>query len=212
MRIIQVDLNKDYKEAISEAIAVLNFGGTIVYPTDTIYGLGGNALNLRAVEKIFRIKKRNPSKSLPIIAKNMIWVNELVHIKPKHAEVLKKAWPGKVTVVLPKKNIIPDMVTAGGNGVGIRIPDYQFTDRLLGKFGYPITATSANVSGLEGTGDIDHIIEMFNNSLWKPDLIIDVGVLPKSGPSMVLDLTGDKPKILRVGPSKPEQFLKLLEL
>ena len=212
MRIIQVDLSKDYREAIDEAIAVLNYGGTVVYPTDTIYGLGANALNLNAVEKIYKIKKRSFSKPLPIIVKNMIWVNELAYVNSKNEEILKKAWPGRVTAILPKKNIIPNTVTARGNSIGMRIPDYMFIDKLLGRFGYPLTATSANISGGEGTEDINRIIEMFKNALWKPDLIIDVGILPKSDPSTVIDLTMEKPKILRVGPSRPDQFLKLLDI
>ncbi len=212
MRIIQVDLNKDYKDIIGEAIAVLNSGGVVVYPTDTIYGLGANALDPKAIEKIFKIKKRSLSKPLPIIVKNMIWVNELAHVTSKKEAILKKAWPGKVTAILPKKNIVPDIITARTRGIGIRIPDYIFVDKLLGRFGYPLTATSANISGIEGTGDIHKIIETFQSVLWKPDLIIDAGILPKSGPSMVVDLTTEKPKILRVGPSKPEEFLKLLEL
>ena len=212
MRIIQVDLNKDYKEVLDEAVHVLSAGGVIVYPTDTIYGLGANAMNLKGVERIFRIKKRSLSKPLPIIAKNMNWVNELAHVSPRHLKILSKAWPGKVTAVLPKRSVVPDMVTARAKTVGIRIPHHIFTDKLLGRFGYPLTATSANLSGGEGTTDIHQIIAVFENSLWKPDLVIDAGILPKSGPSMVLDLTGGKPKILRVGPSKPEEFLKLLEL
>lgn len=211
MNIIQVDLNKDYTEAIRETVAVLSSGGTVVYPMDTTYGLGANALDIRAVEKVFKIKKRSFSKPLPIIVKNMIWVNELAYINKRNEEILKKCWPGKVTAVLPKKNIIPDVITASSRGVGIRIPDHIFVDKLLGKFGYPLTATSANIFGEEPTNDIDEIIEQFKRSIWKPDLIIDVGVLPKSSPSMIVDLTTDKPKILRVGPSKPDQFLKLLE-
>ncbi len=212
MRVIQIDLNKDYREAIDEAVAILSLGGVVVYPTDTIYGLGANALDLKGVERIFRIKKRSLSKPLPIIAKNMIWVNELAYINSKNKELLKKAWPGKITAILPKKNIVPSMVTAQAGAVGIRIPDFIFTDKLLGKFGYPLTATSANISGDPETTDINKVIEVFEQALWKPDLIIDAGILPPSDPSMVVDLTSEKPKILRVGPSKPQQFLKLLEL
>ena len=212
MRVIQIDLNKDYREAIDEAVAILSLGGVVVYPTDTIYGLGANALDLKGVERIFRIKKRSLSKPLPIIAKNMIWVNELAYINSKNKELLKKAWPGKITAILPKKNIVPSMVTAQAGAVGIRIPDFIFTDKLLGKFGYPLTATSANISGDPETTDINKVIEVFEQALWKPDLIIDAGILPPSDPSMVVDITSEKPKILRVGPSKPQQLLKLLEL
>lgn len=82
MEIIQVDLNKDYSEAIASAIAVLSSGGVVVYPTDTLYGLGVNALDEKAVEKVFKIKKRSFSKPLPIVVRNMIWAKELAHIEP----------------------------------------------------------------------------------------------------------------------------------
>ena len=167
MRVIKVDLNGDYREAISEVVAVLNSGGVVIYPTDTIYALGANAMNLRGVERIFRIKKRSLAKPLPIFAKNTIWVNELANVNPKIENVLGKIWPGKVTAVLPKKSIVPNMITAQSQTVGIRIPDYLFIDKLLGRFGYPITATSANISGLEGTGNINEIIETFGKALWK---------------------------------------------
>jgi len=225
VRIIQADLNKDYSDVIREAVNILNYGGTVVYPTDTLYGLGANALNEIAVRKIFRIKNRSFSKPLPIIVRDYSWVKELAEIKPKNEQLIRKIWPlgegsgakpgisvGKVTVVLFKKEIIPGALTAEFNSVGIRVPDYLFTDRLLTKFGYPLTSTSANISGQEPTNDINKIIEVFSKSTEKPDLIIDAGILPKSEPSMIIDLTGDKPKILRISSTKPEKLLELLEL
>ncbi len=212
MRIIQIDLNKDYSSTILEAVKVLNSGGVIVYPTDTLYGLGANALNSEAVRRVFAIKQRSLFKPLPVIVKNMVWAKELVYLNQRNEEVLSKIWPGKVTAVLAKRDMVPDVVTAGSKNLGIRIPDYMFIDNLLGKFGYPLTSTSANISGDSGMGDINKIISTFEKYALKPDLIIDAGILPKSSPSTVLDLTTDKPKILRVGPSTPAQFLKLLEL
>ncbi len=225
MRVIQIDLNNDYSDAIKEAVNILSYGGTIIYPTDTLYGLGANALNDIAVRKIFRIKNRDFLKPLPMIARNYSWAKELVEIKPKNEKILKKIWPikdglmsetgysfGKVTVVLPKKDIVPDALTAGLDSVGIRIPDYIFIDKLLAKFGYPLTSTSANISGQVPTNDINTIIEIFSKSTNKPDLILDAGILPQSDPSMIIDLTGDKPKVLRISPTKPEKLLELLEL
>ncbi len=212
MKIIQVDLNKDYSYVIREVVNVLNYGGTIIYPTDTLYGLGANALNEVAVRKVFRIKERSFSKPVPMIVGNYSWIKELAKIKKLQEEIIKKVWPGKVTVVLFKKDIVPGVLTAGFNSVGIRIPDYVFTDRLLTEFGYPLTSTSANISGQDPTNDINKIIEIFSKSTEKPDLIIDAGILPKSDPSMIIDLTGDKPKILRISPTNPEKLLKLLEL
>lgn len=210
MRVLSVNLNKDYTDVILEAVTVLRGGGVIVYPTDTVYGLGANACDWNAVEQVFKIKNRPLSKPLPIVARNMKWVKELVFMLPKLEEKLSLLWPSATTVVLPKKNIIPKIVTSGHKTVGIRIPDYPFIGRLLGKFGYPLTATSANISGEEPTGDIKKVIASFVDKIWKPDLIIDAGVLSPSQPSTILDLSKIKPRILRVGPSRPEQLLKLL--
>ena len=214
MKIVQVDLNKDYSEALKEAVAVLGRGGVIIYPADTLYGIGCNALDEKAVRKIFEIKKRPLSKPLPIIVRDIKWAKELADITKKNEKILEKIWPGRVTAVLPKKEIIPDILTSGQRTVGMRVPDYSLLGHLLKKFGYPITSTSANISGQESTNDINEIIRIFSEQFMikQPDLILDVGILPKSEPSTVLDLTTDKPKILRVGPSKPEEFLKLLNI
>ncbi len=212
MQIVKIDLNKNYDDVIAEACRVLRLGGVIVYPTDTVYGLGANACDSLAVDQIFKIKKRTYSKPLPIIARNITWVEALACLNRKTKKALESIWPGAVTAVLPNREHLSSLVTAGGISVGVRIPDFLFTDQLLGKFGYPLTATSANVSGEESTNDINKIIERFQNSNYRPNLIIDAGILPRSKPSTVIDLTSQSPKILKVGPSKPEQLLKLLNL
>ena len=212
MRVIFFDLKKDHTDTLLTVIEVLKKGGVIVYPTDTVYGLGANACDYKAVEQIFKIKKRPLTKPLPIIARNINWVKELAYIPPKLEKILVKIWPGSVTIILPKKDIIPSVVTASRKNVGIRIPDSEFTDKLMGKFGYPLTATSANISGEEGSRDPKKIIEAFQDQLWKPDLILDAGILPKSLPSTILDLSTIQPKILRVGPTKPAQLMEILGL
>ncbi|MBI2063125.1 MAG: threonylcarbamoyl-AMP synthase [Candidatus Yanofskybacteria bacterium] len=210
MKILSIDFNKDYSDVLLEAVNVLRYGGVIVYPTDTVYGLGANACDHHAVDLVFKIKNRPLSKPLPIIARNIKWVVELAFVPPKLEKLLSEIWPGTTTVILPRKKVIPTIVTAGNKNVRIRIPDYTFVDKLLGKYGFPLTATAANISGQETTGDINKIIELFRSQIWKPDLILDAGVLPKSLPATILDLSTIKPKILRVGPSKPGQLMRLL--
>ena len=213
MKILQVDLNKDYSDALKEAVAVLASGGVIICPTDTLYGIGCNALDEKAVRKIFEIKERPLAKPLPMIVRNIKWAKELAYVGIRNEQMLGKIWPGRVTAVLSKKAVVPNILTSNQATVGIRIPDHPLTDQLLKLFGYPIALTSANISGQESTNDIGEIIRIFSNRLTRqPDLILDVGILPKSEPSTILDLTTDKPKILRVGPSKPEEFLKLLNI
>ena len=213
MKIIQIDLNKDYSEALKEAASVLEAGGVIICPTDTIYGIGCNALDEKAVKKIFEIKNRPWAKPLPVVVRDTRWVKELAFVDKKHEATFEKIWPGRVTAILNKKEIIPDIVTSNQKTVGIRIPNHPLIDQLLKLFGYPMALTSANVSGEEPTQDINEIIEIFSQRLSRqPDLILDVGILPKSEPSAILDLTGEKPKISRIGPSKPDELLKILNI
>lgn len=212
MKIVKADLSGDFSEAIQEAIAVLKLGGTIVYPTDTLYGLGANGLDPYAVEKVFKIKQRPKTKPLPIAVRNIKWAKELAFIYKKEEEILNAVWPGAVSVILPKRNIVSDILTAGQPNVAMRVPNNPFVDKLLGRFGYPITSTSANISDELPSSKISEIIERLENSEYKPDLVIDAGDLKESEPSTILDLTSDKPKILRVGPVKPEKLMKLLEL
>ncbi len=211
MKIIQVDLNKDYREAIEAACRILRLGGTVVYPTDTVYGLGANACDHLATEQIFKVKNRPYHKPLPVIVRNLEWVEAVAFVDDRNKKVLQSIWPGTTTAILPKRDHLSSLVMAGGMTVGIRIPNFAFTDQLLGKFGYPLTATSANLSGEEATNDINKIIKRFENAKYRPSLIIDAGILPKSKPSTVLDLASDEPKILRVGPTRPDQLIKLLE-
>ncbi|MBI2003394.1 MAG: threonylcarbamoyl-AMP synthase [Parcubacteria group bacterium] len=212
MEIVKVDLKSDFSEAIDEVIAVLKLGGTIIYPTDTLYALGANAMEPAAVERIFKIKNRAIGKPLPLAVRNIKWAKELAFIYKKEEKILNSVWPGAVTVVLPKRNIVSEIITAGQYSVALRAPNSSFVDKLLGRYGYPLTSTSANLSGEEAPKKISEIIEMFEGNYYRPDLVIDAGDLPKSEPSTILDLTTDRPKILRVGPVKPETLRKLLEI
>lgn len=191
---------------------MLKQGGVVVYPTDTLYGLGANALDSDAVRRVFAVKKRPLAKPLPMLVRNIAWAKELAHISSRQEAILEKVWPGKVTAILEKQAIIPDIVTAGHGTVGMRVAGHPIADALLARFGYPLTATSANISGDEPLRNPDAIVEMFTRSTPMPDLVIDVGTLPESDPSTVVDITAREPKIVRIGASKPDQLLKLLQL
>ena len=209
MKIISVE---NLEEAVKEAVLTLKQGGVIVYPTDTMYGLGTNAMLVNSVDRIFRIKQRPKTKPLPVMIRNMKWAEAVAFVYEREKKILNAIWPGAISVVLPKRREIPDIVTADKNNVALRIPKHDFVDKILGRFGYPITGTSANISGQEPSNKIGDIIEMFKKQSFQPDLIIDAGDLPKSEPSTILDLSSLKPKILRIGLTKPETLLKLLEL
>ena len=212
MQTIQIDMHGDTREAVHDAVRVLEGGGVIVYPTDTLYGLGANALDVGAVQKVFAIKHRARTKPLPMIVRNIAWAKELAFIDSRVEEFLQRVWPGAVTVIVNKRNRVPDVLAAGGRTVGLRVPNHLFVDMLLAKFGYPLTATSANIAGELPSPDPKKIIRIFQDQFSQPDFIIDAGILPASEPSTVVDFTGKKPKVLRVGPAKPKELLKLLKL
>ena len=221
MRILSVDLNKDFNEAVLEACRVLRASGTMIYPTDTAYSLGANACDSVAVEKVFQIKNRHHSKPLPVLVRNLAWAKELAYITPRQEKYLASIWPqataeslrgkpGPVTVILPRREYLSALTTANGMTVGLRVANSPFLDKLLAKLGYPLTATSANLSGEEASNDIDKVVAELETGERQPNLVIDAGVLSKSLPSTVLDLTSDEPKILRVGPTSPELLRRLL--
>lgn len=213
MKVLLVDLNKDYTDALEEAVSVLGRGGVIIYPTDTLYGIGSNALDKKAVSRVFDIKERPLSKPLPMAVRNLKWAKGLAYIGRKQEVILNKVWPGRVTAIVAKRESVPDILTSGRKTAGMRVPDYPLINRMLKLFGYPITSTSANMSGQEPTNDINEIIKIFSGRLARqPDLVLDAGILPKSEPSAIVDLTGDKPKISRIGPSRPDEFMKLLNI
>ncbi len=212
MEIIKINLSTDWNnpKIIHKAITVIQRNGSIVYPTDTVYGLGVNALRAHCLERLFKIKKRPETKPVPVMIGDIAMAKKLAFVDRKTEKVLEAVWPGPVTVVLKKREIVPDILTAGKMTIGLRIPDCRLIQILLANLEEPITATSANFSGSPPLISAVEIIEIFAKAYPRPDLILDAGDLPNSPPSTVLDLTGSQPKILRVGPTSKKDLLKFL--
>lgn len=186
-------------ETISKIIKELKRGKAIICPTDTVYGLLADATNKKAVERIFKIKKRPKNKALPIFVKDLKMAEELAEIDKEQEKFLKKVWPGKVTAVLRQKakNAKLKIYGVDKKTIALRIPNYKLVLGLLKKINRPLTGTSANVSSETASGDIKEVLKQFKSQKLQPDLIIDAGNLPKSKPSTVIDLTASPPKILR---------------
>lgn len=210
MQILKIDLADDYMATIDRAIAIARRGGTMVFPTDTLYGLGCNALDATAVGRIFDIKHRSYVKALPMLVRDLSWARELAYITPEQERIIDQCWPGKVTFVLPRRPIVPAIMCGGGQTVGLRAPEYPLVQSLLRQFGYPIAGTSASVMGTEPTNDATMIIAEFSKTAPQPDLVIDAGTLPDSPPSTVVDLSGRMPRILRQGAVRADKILALL--
>lgn len=213
MEIIKVNLSTDWNNPviIQKAMTVIQRNGSLVYPTDTVYGLGVNALRVHCLERLFKIKKRPETKPVPVIVRDIEMAKKLAFIDKKIEKVLKAVWPGPVTVILKKREVVPDILTAGQRTIGLRIADCRLTQTLMANLAEPITATSANFSGSPPLSSSAEIIKIFAKSYPRPDLILEAGQLPASLPSTVLDLTGQQPKILRVGPASKKDLLKFLK-
>jgi len=198
-------------DVVAEATEVLRRGLSIVYPTDTVYGLGVNPFDDFAVRRLFRVKKRDASKPVPLIVKSIGMAKKLAYIDSNKEKTLESIWPGAVSVVLYKREIVSSEVSSNTKGVALRIPENDFCINLIKAFNSPITSTSANISGENALLDPQDIVDRFKNELYKPELIIDAGVLKATQPSTVLDLTQPKAKITRIGPVKPDELAKILE-
>ena len=182
---------------IGKAVEVLREGGIVIYPTDTIYALGCDALNVRAVERICRIKGINPQKvNLSIICRELSWVSEYAKLNNLYFKLLKRNLPGAFTFILPTSSSLPK-IYKNRKTVGVRIPDHTITLALVEALGNPLLTTSVSVDDEEpeyGT-DPELIAERYESVA---DLIIDGG---EGGtiPSTTVDCTGDEPVVLREG-------------
>ncbi len=211
MKIISLTQHNQ-SEIINEAASILKNGGSVAYPTDTVYGLGVNPFDDFAVRRLFRIKNRPPDKPVALIVKSIAMAKKLAYIDAIKEEALRNLWPGAVSVVLYKRRIISKEISAGTDTVCLRIPDNKFCIALIRAFNGPITSTSANISGENHTNDAAVIAKRFAKEIYRPDLIIDAGVLLAKKPSTVVDLTKQKPKITRIGPVSPKELTRILRM
>lgn len=197
MKRVRIYEEKPSEAEIDKAVKVLRDGGIVIYPTDTVYALGCDALNVRAVERICQIKGINPQKvNLSIICRELSWVSEYAKLSNLYFKLLKRNLPGAFTFILPTSSSLPK-IYKNRKTVGIRIPDNAITLALVEALGNPLLTTSVAIDEEEpeyGT-DPELIAERYEAVA---DLIIDGG---EGGmiPSTTVDCTGDAPVILREG-------------
>jgi len=191
------------KHNLSKAIAALRRGQIIVYPTDTLYGLGADIFNDDAVEKVFKIKKRKKTNPLSVAVANLKQIEKIAYVDDKSRCLIKTFLPGKLTIVLRKKNIVSDLVTGGLDKIAIRIPDNKIALTLLSKFG-PITATSANIHDKKPPVNIDDISMQFSVS--DIAVYIDDGKLD-GRPSTIIDMSQKPFKIIRKGAISEKEIM-----
>ena len=192
MKILKTDGSAPNENIINEAVNVLAKGGVVLYPTDTVYGLGANIFNNKAVRRIFKIKQRNLLKPLSILVSNTDAIDLVSEISIYQKNTIEKYLPGPYTFILKKSHIVPRVITSGLSNVGVRVPKNEIACKLATLF--PITTTSANLSDEEVLSTPDEILDQLGCDV---DLVIDVGPLDSKNASTIIDLTTPQPTFIR---------------
>ena len=182
------------EESIHQAIDVLISGGVILYPTDTVYGLGANVFNQKAVKRIYKIKNRDFNKPLSVSVSSLNDLLLIAEIRREHRDLVIEKLPGPFTFVLYKTSVIPDNYISTNKKIGVRIPNCKIAMELSQIF--PITSTSANLSSKDTLESPKKIAKQLNGEV---DLAIDIGPLSSKSASTVADLTKRDVNILRAG-------------
>jgi L-threonylcarbamoyladenylate synthase len=197
LKILRVDPLHPEHDLINEAARVIRNGGVIAFPTRYLYGLGSDAFNADAVDRVFGIKRRPDNKPLLVLIDKHYDLTRLVQNVPYAAtRIMERFWPGAVTIVFRAKHILPTNLTAGTEKIGVRMPEHPVALALTTAVQGPITATSANITGDSGCSRVSDMDPLITDEL---DLIIDVGALKGGIGSTVVDVSSGSPKILRQG-------------
>jgi L-threonylcarbamoyladenylate synthase len=168
----------------------------VAFPTETFYGLAAVALDPASVERIFALKGRPGSKPLLVLVDSVAMAETVAHVSEPARDLMKRYWPGALTLVMPARAIVPPDVTAGTGTLGVRVSSHPIAHGLVRTLGEPVTAPSANPSGLEPPTTAGAVVAYFGGSL---DLVLDGGPTAGGAPSTVLDMTVDPPTIIRQG-------------
>jgi L-threonylcarbamoyladenylate synthase len=186
-----------FQKAARRAVELLRRGEVVALPTETVYGLAANALDENAVAKIFQIKGRPANNPIIVHITGIEMAKRCVKKFPERAEKLSEAfWPGPLTLVLPRAEIIPEIVTAGGPTVGVRWPSHPFIQAVIRECDFPLAAPSANLSNCISPTNFEHVRQQLGGKI---PLIVDGGQSQVGIESIVLDLTVSPPRILRPG-------------
>ncbi|MEM1564089.1 MAG: L-threonylcarbamoyladenylate synthase, partial [Candidatus Bathyarchaeia archaeon] len=191
--VFKVNPENPEAEIISEAAEIIRNGGLVAFPTETVYGLGADALNAKAVLALFKAKRR-PLDNPPIVHVGKFEdVCKLVREVPAKAEILmKNFWPGPLTLVFRRSNVVPDVTVCGLDTIAVRMPKHNVALALIRESGCPIAAPSANLAGRPSPTTAEHVLEDLNGRI---DAILDAGPTRIGVESTVLDLTVDPPQI-----------------
>ena len=204
-----VDPHSPDPALLARAAAVIEAGGLVALPTDTLYGLAVNPFDAAAVQRVFLVKGRPADFPLPLVAADLNQVRSTVGPLPAMAEALAaRFWPGPLTLLVPAPQALPRDLTAGTSRVGIRVPAHAVPRKLCEACGSLLTATSANPSGQAATGDPGVVAATLGRHL---DVLVDAGRTSGGLASTIVDATGPAPRLVRVGAVAWEHVLECLK-
>lgn len=202
------DLPADILEQVKKCAAVLRSGGIAAYPTDTVYGLGADIYNDKAVSKVFAAKRRPLNLPLPVLICDLLQLKELTaDVPPTAARLITAFWPGALTLVFNKAAAFNSTVLAGEGKIAVRMPDHAVTLRLIKEAGCPIVGTSANLHNHNAPLTAAQIMDQLGATI---DFILDGGPCPGGTESTIVDVTGNNPVFLRKGAIPEKDILNLL--
>ena len=191
---------------LEKASEFIKQGKIVVFPTETVYGIGANGLDEKAVRKLYEVKKRPLNKPISLLVSNMEMVKAIAKdITEVEYKIMEKFFPGPLTIILKKKDIVPDIVTAGQETVGVRMPSGEIARKLVELSGVPIATPSANISGQPSGTNLSEIKEHFEENV---DFYIDGGNSELGISSTIVQVIDGKIKILRQGSITLEQIEK----
>jgi len=194
---------------LNRAVAVLNKGGVVAFPTETYYGLAVDPLNPLALNLLFSLKQRDIAKPILTLVDDRESLSALVHEVPFiYSRLMEKFWPGPLTLIFKAKINLPTLLTAGTSTIGVRQSSHPFARQLLRAFGRPITATSANVSGHDAAVDAYGVKAQFGNRI---DMVFDGGKAPGVLGSTIVGLDGSRLKLIREGVISYDRILRAVE-
>ncbi len=197
---------KATRDNILAASRIVRRGGLVVYPTETVYGLGCDPFTIESVKRVFKVKGER-RKPLPILALSGYHVKRIAAVSREAEKIAERFWPGPITLVLTKKPILPEVVTCNLDSVAVRIPKNDVALKLIDLSNGLLVGTSANKTGEKPPRTAQEAAEQLGND---PNLILDNGPAALGVPSTVVDLTSRKPKILREGPISFKEILDVL--
>ena len=193
-----LDLRKDKEYSkLKEVAEIIKNGGMVVFPTETVYGIGVNALSEDLVKRLYKVKNRPLDKAISLLVSNIEMIEQVAKdISDVEYGLIKEFFPGPLTIILSKKDIVPDIVTAGCSTVGVRIPENEIALKLIEYAGVPIAAPSANISGNPSGTQLNNIMEEFKENV---DYYIDGGKSKIGTASTIVQVIEGMPHILREG-------------